>query len=79
MEERSNIPITFHHSIIILLDMSSFGHIEVVKLLMADRRVDPSDLNNYALKWAAQNKHTHVYDLLLTDRRVEIKYQRDLT
>ena len=40
------------------------GHTEIVRLLLADPRVDPSVKNSIAIKWAAQNGHTEVVRLL---------------
>ena len=46
-------------------------HLEIVKLLLTDSRVDPSDWNNLAIIWAAMNGHLEVVKLLLTDPRVD--------
>ena len=50
---------------------SKNGHLEIVKLLLQDKRVDPSANNNYAIKWASKNGHTEVVKLLLEDPRVD--------
>lgn len=39
---------------------SSKGHVEVIKLLLADSRVDPSDENNYAICWASKYGHVEL-------------------
>ena len=39
--------------------------IEVVKLLLQDKRVDPSAEDNYAIRWASANGYTEVVKLLL--------------
>ena len=50
---------------------SEYGHIEIVKLLLADKRVDPSDNNNLAIRWASYKGHLEVVKLLLADKRVD--------
>ena len=47
------------------------GHTEVVKLLLQDKRVDPSVGNNSVIRLASQNGHTDVVKLLLQDGRVD--------
>ena len=49
---------------------ASDGHLEVVKLLLADERVDPTSANNYSVREAAQQGYLEVVGLLLTDKRV---------
>jgi hypothetical protein len=50
---------------------ASKGHIEIVKLLLADKRVDPSAEYNYAIIWASYNGYTEIVKLLLADDRVD--------
>jgi len=50
---------------------SSNGHAEVVKLLLADPRVDPSVYDNYSIRYASLNDHVEVVKLLLADPRVD--------
>lgn len=45
---------------------------EVVKLLLQDKRVDPSAEDNYAIRWASANGREEVVKLLLKDKRVEL-------
>jgi len=47
------------------------GHSEVVKLLLQDPRVDPSDDDNYAILLASGNGHLEIVKLLLQDPRVK--------
>ena len=47
------------------------GHIEVVRLLLQDPRVDPSVSNNEAILNAVSNGHTEIVRLLLQDPRVD--------
>ena len=51
--------------------VSQYGRLEIVKLLMADSRVDPSGRNNEAILLASQQGHVDVVRLLLTDPRVD--------
>ena len=44
---------------------SENGHTEVVKLLLADPRVDPAAGNNWAIRFASENGHTEIVKLLL--------------
>ena len=44
---------------------------EVVKLLLQDKRVDPSAEDNYAIRWASANGYTDIVKLLLEDERVD--------
>ena len=53
--------------------MSSNGYIEIVKILLQDNRVDPSDRNNYAIQCAMENGHIEIVKLLLKDKRVKYK------
>ena len=47
------------------------GRLEVVRLLLSDKRVDPSTRTNFAIKMAAENGHLEVVKLLLQDPRVD--------
>lgn len=51
---------------------SAMGHLEIVKLLLKDARVDPSDQSNMAVISACLNGHHEVVRLLMTDSRVDI-------
>lgn len=46
------------------------GHAEVVRLLLADGRVDPAARDNSAIRHASKNGHSEVVRLLLQDSRV---------
>src|SRR3990172_1422870 len=48
-----------------------FGSVEVVGLLLADQRVDPSANDNAAIQWASKNGHAEVVRFLLTDPGVD--------
>jgi len=50
---------------------SENGHHKVVKILLQDKRVDPSADDNCAIKWASDNGHHKVVKLLLQDKRVD--------
>lgn len=47
------------------------GHVEVVRLLLKDGRINPGADDNYAIRWAARRGHTEVVRLLLEDGRVD--------
>ena len=51
---------------------SRSGKFEMVKLLLSDKRVDPSSGNNYALNEASKEGHYNVVKLLLSDERVNL-------
>lgn len=46
------------------------GHLETVKLLLSDHRVDPSDNNNLALSASVINNYNEITKVLLHDPRV---------
>ena len=48
-----------------------FGHIAVVKALLADKRVDPTDDDNCAIRWASYYGRIEVVKALLADKRVD--------
>mgnify|MGYP003340515310 CR=1 FL=1 len=50
---------------------AEYGHLEVVRLLLQDSRVDPSANDNKATISASQMKHLFVVNLLLADSRVD--------
>ena len=47
------------------------GHLEVVKLLLANDKVDPGADSNYAIKWASNYGHLEVVKLLLANDKVD--------
>jgi len=46
-----------------------YGNIEIVKLLLNDKRIDPSDLTGFM--WALESNHYNIMELLLKDDRVD--------
>ena len=49
------------------------AHVEIVKILLLDSRVNPSDDDNYDIKYAIWNRHTEIVNLLiLSDSRFAI-------
>ena len=54
----------------LFFDASRTGKFFLVKLLLADKRVDPSKPNNLAIRFASQFGHVEVVKLLLADKRV---------
>jgi hypothetical protein len=57
---------------------SEAGYVRVVKLLLGDRRVDPSVKNCDALCRACKGGHVDVVKLLLTNKRVDPSASNDL-
>ena len=46
--------------------------------MLKDKRVDPSDKDNYAIRWASYNGHLEVVKVLLKDKRVDpSEYKND--
>ena len=52
---------------------SQYGHVEIVKTLLADGRIDPSANDNYAIMKAFMNGHGEVVKILQADPRVFMK------
>ena len=52
-----------------------YNHIDIVKLLLQDTRVDPSDRDNYAIRRTSEKGHVEVVKLLLQDPRVDLLLQ----
>jgi ankyrin repeat protein len=50
---------------------SYYGYLEVVKIILNDKRVDPTTNYNYAIQWASYNGHIEVVKILLNDHRVD--------
>jgi hypothetical protein len=57
---------------------SAYGHIKIVRLLLADPRVDPTDLNNDALTRASENGHTKIVKLLTKHKLEDISVKASL-
>ena len=51
-------------------DSAKNGHTDVVKILLADPRVNPAAQNNDAIRLASQYGHTDIVKILLSDPRV---------
>jgi ankyrin repeat protein len=56
---------------------SQNGHTEIVKLLLADKRVDPSADDNWAIKRASRNGHIKVVKLLLQHPKVKSSLSKE--
>lgn len=52
------------------------GHFDIVKYLMTQESVDPSDMNNYAYDEAIRSRYNKIAELLMKDKRVEETKQR---
>lgn len=50
---------------------SKFGRTDVVRMMLRDRRTDPSHCNNYAISLAAEEGHADIVRLLLQDHRTD--------
>jgi ankyrin repeat protein len=48
-----------------------YGHIDVVKLLLQDKSVNPTSWDNCCIRWASRNGYTKIVKLLLLDGRVD--------
>ena len=44
----------------IMAKQISNEHLQIVKLLLSDERVDPSDVCNYAIRWASRCGHLDI-------------------
>ena len=53
-----------------MLSASIGGYTDIVRLLLADSRVDPSDYDNEAILCACRCGHVNVVRVLLADSRV---------
>ncbi|KAJ3270991.1 hypothetical protein HDV01_007141 [Terramyces sp. JEL0728] len=53
-----------------IINASKNGHLEIVKVLLKDSRVDPTVMNNLPLKLAQDNFYLDIVDLLMKDQRV---------
>jgi ankyrin repeat protein len=56
---------------IALLRVNLYDHKEIVELLLKDNRVDPSALDNKAIRYASVNGRKEVVEMLLKDDRVD--------
>ena len=72
------------HPIINLSDLdhsmwlaSDLGYTDIVKLLLQNPKVDPSILNNKALRLAVENGHSDIVKLLLQDPRTDPSVQNN--
>jgi ankyrin repeat protein len=54
-----------------IIEACRYRQIEIVKVLLNDKRVDPSANNNYELRWACENCHVEIVKILLSDSRVD--------
>jgi hypothetical protein len=54
------------------------GHAEVLRALLEDGRIDPSHMDNLAVRYAAYQGHLEIVRLLLADPRVDPSAQDNL-
>ena len=57
----------------ILVWACKVGNTNVAKMLLEDKRIDPSWDDNFALKIALKHKHMKIVRLLLQDERTRLK------
>ena len=50
---------------------SQYGYIDLVKMLLEDKRVNPAANDNFAIRLASRNGYTEVVKVLLADLRVD--------
>jgi hypothetical protein len=82
---KSNLTLFANNSIVIaskkgneaIRIASERGYYDIVKTLLKDSRVDPSDCSNEALVLASKTGNHKMVKLLLNDKRVEILYIKD--
>ena len=55
---------------IAMVSASVWGYFDIVKLLLQDKRIDPSGDNNYAIRFASKYGYFGIVGLLLNDERV---------
>lgn len=59
-----------YYTLFAIVFASQNGHSDIVKLLLSDPRVDPTDDNNFSIIMASKNGHREVVKLLLNDNRI---------
>jgi len=47
------------------------GYLDIVKILLKCKQIDPSKYNNLAMIWAIENGHLDIVDLLYEDERID--------
>jgi ankyrin repeat protein len=61
----------------VIVQSCLLGHSALVKLLLADKRIDPSVQNQSTLGWACESGHLEVVELLLADKRVDPSFDNN--
>lgn len=56
---------------------SQYGHLEIVKLLLNDNRVDPCVEDNYSIKMASLYAHRDIIRELLTNKKVRDSLRKE--
>lgn len=49
-----------------------WGHIEIAKLLLSDKRTNPCAFNNFAFREACNENHHEIVELLSKDKRIQV-------
>jgi ankyrin repeat protein len=55
----------------IFIKACEYNCLDIVKELMKDERVDPSDKNNWAIRYASEKGHLDMVKELMKDKRVD--------
>ena len=53
------------------------NNIKQIELLLNDKRIDPSNLNNFAIRFASENGQTEIVNLLWSNQRIKDTLQND--
>jgi hypothetical protein len=64
-------PVKYKAHRVILGERKKWNDPEVFKDLLKEEGVDPSDRDNLAIRWAAENGHLEVVKVLLEDKRID--------
>src|SRR5947208_562907 len=56
---------------ILFKESIDLNYLEIIKVLLQDKRIDPSNHNNSAIGCASENGHIEIVKLLLQDPRVD--------
>jgi hypothetical protein len=76
LNKQLNLPVTAFGDSSALFVAAEHGRIDLLQFMLADKRFDPSDLNNNAFKLAVIKGQTNAVELLLKDPRVNPRYER---
>lgn len=69
-----NLNVNNGYSNLLFVHAFDQGHFEIVKLLILDKRIDPSSYDNQMIRYASQLGNVQIVELLLADLRVDIGF-----